>query len=136
MATFYQDAVKQIGTTEEIFHSLYVQEDKPKTSWWVHWVVNCLLALIKLLKSGRLDVNSLKLEAKHAIKELAEVQSELLVSKRERIDILQSGIQTTLKKELKSVEDKNIVSKSSDIKSSSAGVTKETQTTFAASYSV
>ena len=32
MATFYQDAVKQIGTTEEVFHSLYVQEDKPKTS--------------------------------------------------------------------------------------------------------
>ena len=92
--------------------------------------------MIKLLKSGRLDVNSLKLEAKHAIKELAEVQSALLVSKRERIDILQCGIQTTLKKELKSVEDKNIVSKSSDIKSSSAGVTKETQTTFDASYSV
>ena len=48
------------------------------------------------------EVDSLKSEAKHAIKELAEVQSELLVGKRDQIDILQSGIQTTLKKELKS----------------------------------
>ena len=65
-------------------------------------VVNCSVDLIKLLKSGCLELDSLKSEAKHAIKELAGVQSELLVSKREQIDILQSGIQTTLKNELKS----------------------------------
>ena len=51
-------------------------------------VVNCLQELIKLLKSGCLVLDSLKSEAKHAIKELAGVQSELLVSKREQIDIL------------------------------------------------
>ena len=120
MATFYQDAVKQIGTTEAVLHSLYKKlgrkdhidfteelvstngGTKKELSSFLFKFVNCSVNLIKSLKSGCLEVDSLKSEAKHAIKELAGVQSELLDSKREQIDILQSGIQTTLKNELKS----------------------------------
>ena len=75
---------------------------KKELSSFLFKFVNCSVNLIKSLKSGCLEVDSLKSEAKHAIKELAGVQSELLDSKREQIDILQSGIQTTLKNELKS----------------------------------
>ena len=122
MATFYQDAVKQIGTTEAVLHSLYKKlgrkdhidfteelvvvssngGTKKELSSFLFKIVYCSVNLIKSLKSGCLELDSLKSEAKHAKKELAGVQSELLVSKREQIDNLQSGIQITLKNELKS----------------------------------
>ena len=119
MATFYQNAVKQIRSTEAVFLSWYKKMGrkdhvqfteelvftnggtKKELSSFLFKVVNCSLDLMKLLKSGCLEVYSLKSEAKHAIKDLADVQSELLVSKREQIDIPQSGIQTTFKKKLK-----------------------------------
>ena len=75
---------------------------KKELSSFLFKIVNCSVNLTKLLKSGCLELDSLKSEAKHAMKELAGVQSELLVSKREQIDNLQSGIQITLKNELKS----------------------------------
>ena len=128
ISTFHQDAVKQIGTTEAAFHSLYKKMGrkdhvefteelvftkggtKKQLSSFLFKVVNRSLDLIKWVKSRCLEVDSLK----HAIKELAEVQSELLVSKREQTDIIQSGIQTTLKKELKSYSEavKNTIFKS------------------------
>ena len=120
MATFYQDAVKQIGTTEAVLHSLYkklgrkdhvefteelIEKNggtKKDISSFLFKIVNCSLDCIKLLKSGCLEVDGLKLEAKSAFKELAEVQSELLTNKREQIETLQTGIKTTLKTELRS----------------------------------
>ena len=120
MATFYQDAVKQIGSTEAILHSLYKKlgrkdhvefteelleksgGTKKEMASFLFKVVNCSLDCIKLLKTGCLEVDALKSEAKYAMKELADVQSELLTSKREQIVSLQSGIQKTLKTELKS----------------------------------
>ena len=53
-------------------------------------VVNCSLDLIKYFM---LEVESLKSEAEHTIKELADVHSESLVSKREQIHILTKIIQ-------------------------------------------
>ena len=54
------------------------------------------------MKSGCLEVDALKSESKNAIKELAEVQSELLQSKRDQIEYFQNGVQSTIKTELKS----------------------------------
>ena len=123
MATFYQDAVKQIGSTEAILHSLYKKlgrkdhiefteellersgGTKKEMASFLFKVVNCSLDCIKLLKTGCLEVDALKSEAKYAMKELADVQSELLTSKREQIESLQSGIQKTLKTELKLYSD-------------------------------
>ena len=122
MATFYQDAVNQIGSTESVLHSLYKkigQKDhvelteellerqlktKKELASFLFEVVNFSLDCIKLLKSGCLEVDALKSESKSAIKELAEVQSELLQSKRERdqIEYFQDGVQSTIKTELKS----------------------------------
>ena len=86
MATFYQDAVKQIGTTEAILHSLnkklgrkdhidFTEElvstnggTKKELSSFLFKVVNCSLDLIKLLKSGCLKLDSLKSEAEQANK--------------------------------------------------------------------
>ena len=65
-------------------------------------VVNCSIDCIKLMKSGCLEVDALKSESKNAIKELAEVQSELLQSKRDQIEYFQNGVQSTIKTELKS----------------------------------
>ena len=48
--------------------------------------MNCSLDSIKLLKSGCLEVDALKSESECAIKELAEVQSKLLHSKRDQIE--------------------------------------------------
>ena len=52
--------------------------------------------------SGCLEVDALKSESKSAIKELAEVQSELLQTKRDQIEYFQNGVQSTIKTELKS----------------------------------
>ena len=119
MATFYQDAVKQIGMTESVLHSLYKKigrkdhvlfteellENKGGTkkelASFLFKVVNCTLDCISILKSGCLEV-ALKSEARCAIKDLAEVQSELLDSKREQINALQASVQTTIKSEMKS----------------------------------
>ena len=57
---------------------------------------------IKLLKSECLEVDALKSESKGAIKELAEVQSELLQSKRNQIEYFQNGVQSMIKTEFKS----------------------------------
>ena len=120
MATFYQDAVNQIGSTESVLHSLYKKigrkdhvelteellekqlKTKKELASFLFRVVNCSLDCIKLLKSGCLEVDALKSESKSAIKELAEVQSELLQSKREQIEYFQNGVQSTIKTELKS----------------------------------
>ena len=120
MATFYQDAVKQIGSTEAVLHSLYKKlgrkdhvefteellekngGTKKEMASFLFKVVNCSLDCIKLLKAGCLEVDGLKTEARCALKELSDVQSELLTSKREQIESLQIGIQRTLKTELKS----------------------------------
>ena len=109
MATFYQDAVKQIGSTEAVLHSLYKKigrkdpvefteellenrgGTKKDLASFLFKVVNCSLDCIKILKSGCLEVDALKTESKCAIKDLAEVQSELLTSKREQIQALQNG---------------------------------------------
>ena len=95
MATFYQDAVKQIGTTEAALHSLYKKlgrkdhidfteelvstngGTKKELSSFLFKFVNCSVNLIKSLKSGCLEVDSLKSEAKHAIKELAGAGSRV-----------------------------------------------------------
>lgn len=123
MATFYQDAVKQIGMTEAVLHSLYKKigrkdhvlfteeliENKGGTkkelAAFLFKVVNCSLDCIKIMKSGCLEVDALKSEAKCAIKDLAEVQGELLHSKREQINALQASVQTTIKTEMKSYSD-------------------------------
>ena len=120
MATFYQDAVNQIGSTESVLHSLYKKigrkdhvelteellekqlRTKKELASFLFQIVNCSLDCIKLLKSGCLEVDALKSESKSAVKELAEVQSELLQSKREQIEYFQNGVQTTIKTELKS----------------------------------
>ena len=120
MATFYQDAVKQIGMTEGVLHSLYKKigrkdhvlfteellENKGGTkkelASFLFKVVNCSLDCIRIMKSGCLEVDALKSEAKCAIKDLAEVQSELLHNKREQINALQASVQTTIKSEMKS----------------------------------
>ena len=120
MATFYQDAVKQIGMTESVLHSLYKKigrkdhvpfteellENKGGTkkelASFLFQVVNCSLDCIRILKSGCLEVDALKSEARCAIKDLAEVQSELLHSKREQISALQASVHTTIKTEMKS----------------------------------
>ena len=120
MATFYQDAVNQIGSTESVLHSLYKKigrkdhvelteellekqlRTKKELASFLFQIVNCWLDCIKLLKSGCLEVDALKSESKSAVKELAEVQSELLQSKREQIEYFQNGVQTTIKTELKS----------------------------------
>ena len=101
MATFYQDAVKQIGMTEGVLHLLYKKigrkdhvqfteellenkgGNKKELASFLFKVVNCLLDCIKIMKIGCLEVNDLRSEGKCAIKDLAEVQSELLHSKRE-----------------------------------------------------
>ena len=120
MATFYQDAVKQIGSTEAVLHSLYKKigrkdhvefteellenrgGTKKDLASFLFKVVNCSLDCIKILKSGCLEVDALKTESKCAIKDLAELQSELLTSKREQIQALQNGIEKTIKTEMKS----------------------------------
>ena len=74
MATFYQDAVKQIGTTEAVFHSLYKKMGrkdhvefteelvftnggkKKELSSFLFKVFNCSQGFIKLLKSGCLEI--------------------------------------------------------------------------------
>ena len=114
MATFYQDAKKRIGSTEAVLHSLYKKvcrndhvefteellENRRGTEKYLasflFKVVNCSIDCIKILKSGCLEVDALKAESKCAIKDLAEVQSELLISKREQIEALQNGIQKTI----------------------------------------
>ena len=65
-------------------------------------VMNCSLDCIKMLKTGCLEVDALTSELKYAMKGLADVQSELLTSKREQIVSLQYSIQKTLKTELES----------------------------------
>ena len=120
MATFYQDAVNQIGSTESVLHSLYKKigrkdhvelteellerqlKTKKELASFLFKVVNCSLDCIKLLKIGCLEVDALKSESKSAVKELAEVQSELLQSKRDQIEYFQNGVQSTIKTELKS----------------------------------
>ena len=122
MAAFYQDAVNQIGRTESVLHSLYKKigrkdhiplseelvekcGNKKELASFLLKVVNCSLDCIKVLKSGCLEVDALKSEAKCAIKDLAEVQSELLQTKREQIELFQNGVQATIKTELKSYSD-------------------------------
>ena len=56
-------------------------------------IANYSLDCIKLLKSGCLQVDALKIEAKCTIKDPTEVHSELLHSKREQIEVLQTGKQ-------------------------------------------
>ena len=91
MAIFYQDAVKQIRSTEAILHSLCKrlgQKDheefteelleksggrKKEMASFLFKVVNCLLDCIKLLKTGCLEVDALKSVAKYVIKDLADV---------------------------------------------------------------
>ena len=68
--------------------------------------MNCSLDCIKVLKSGCLEVDALKSEAKCAIKHLAEVHSELLQTKRKQIELFQNGVQPTIKTELKQCRDK------------------------------
>ena len=78
MATFYQDAVRQIGSTESELHSLYkklgrkdhvefTQDLIEKTGGtrkemasFLFRIVNCTLDCLKLLKSGCLEVDVLK----------------------------------------------------------------------------
>ena len=123
MATFYQDALKQIGSTESVLHSLYKKlgrkdhvefteelierncGTKKDMASFLFKVVNCSLDCIKLLKSGCLEVDALKSEAKCAMKDLAEVQSELLQCKRDQIEFIQTGVQKTIKTEMKSYSD-------------------------------
>ena len=119
MATFYQDAVNQIGRTESVLHSLYKKigrkdhiplseelvekcGNKKELASFLLKVVNCSLDCIKFLKSSCLEVDALK---SCAIKDLAEVQSELLQTKREQIELFQNGVQATIKTELKSYSD-------------------------------
>ena len=120
MATFYQDAVNQIGCTESVLHSLYKKigrkdhvelteellekqlKTKKELASFLFKVVYCSLDCIKLLKSGCLEVDALKSESKSAIKDLAEVQSELLQCKRDQIEYFQNRVQSTIKTELKS----------------------------------
>ena len=102
--------------TEAVFHSSYnkigrkdhvefTEElvftnglTKKELSSFLFKVVNCSLDLIKLLKKKMFRGRFVET----CNQELAGVHSKLLVSKREQIDIIQLGIQTTLKKELKS----------------------------------
>ena len=120
MATFYQDAVRQIGSTESELHSFYkklgrkdhvefTQDLIEKTGGtrkemasFLFRIVNCTLDCVKLLKSGCLEVDALKTESKCAMKDLAEVQSELLQWKRDQIEFIQAGVQKTIKTEMKS----------------------------------
>ena len=120
MATFYQDAVRQIGSTESELHSFYkklgrkdhvefTQDLIEKTGGtrkemasFLFRIVNCTLDCIKLLKSGCLEVDALKTESKCAMKDLAEVQNELLQCKRDQIEFIQAGVQKTIKTEIKS----------------------------------
>ena len=128
MATFYQDAVRQVGMTEAVLHSLYKKigrkdhvlfteelldkgGTKKELVTFLFKIVNCSLDCVKLLKSGCLEVDALKSEAKCAHKDLAEVRGELLHSKREQINALQASVQTTIKTEMKSYSD--IVAKKS-----------------------
>ena len=82
MATFYQDAIKQIGSTEAVLHSLYKKigrkdhvefteellenrgGTKKDLASFLFKVVNCSLDSIKLLKSGCLEVDALKSECR------------------------------------------------------------------------
>ena len=124
MVTFYQDALKQIGSTESVLHSLYKKlgrkdhvefteelierncGTKKDMASFLFKVVNCYkLDCIKPLKSGCLEVDALKSEAKCAMKDLAEVQSELLKCKRDQIEFIQTGVQKTIKTEMKSYSD-------------------------------
>ena len=67
--------------------------------------VNIAQDCMKVLKSGCVEVDTLKSETKSAYKELAEVQKELLISKREQIEKVETGVQKTLKNEMKLYSD-------------------------------
>ena len=124
MATFYQDAMTHIEVAESVLHKLYKKlgkkgshailtpdliEQKGGTksdlSAFLFDVVNSTLDCVRVLKSGCLEVDALKSEAKTAYKDLAEIQQELLTSKREQIDMFQTGVQETLKNEIKTYSD-------------------------------
>ena len=124
MATFYQDATSNIQAAESALHKLYKKLGKKEphaelTAKLIEQrggtkidlaellfdLVNTTLDCVSVLKSGCLEVDVLKSEAKTAYKELADVQQELLTSKREQIEMFQTGVQKTLKNELKSYSD-------------------------------
>ena len=124
MATFYQDATSNIQAAESALHKLYKKLGKKEphaelTAKLIEQrggtkidlaellfdLVNTTLDCVSVLKSGCLEVDALKSEAKTAYKELADVQQELLTSKREQIEMFQTGVQKTLKNELKTYSD-------------------------------
>ena len=124
MTTFYRDATKHIGVAESVLHKLYRKlgkkephaeltadlieskgGNKPDLAKLVFELANVTLDCVKIIKSGCLEVDDLKSEAKNALKELAEVQQELLTSKREQIEAFQHDVQKTIKNEMKSYSD-------------------------------
>ena len=124
MTTFYRDATKHIGVAESVLHKLYKKlgkkephavltadlienkgGNKPDLAKFVFELVNVTLECVQVIKSGCLEVDCLKTEAKTALKDLAEVQQELLTSKREEIEAFQNGVQETIKSEMKSYSD-------------------------------
>jgi hypothetical protein len=68
-------------------------------------LVNTTLDCVRVLKSGCLEVDALKSEAKTAHMDLADIQQELLTSKREQIEMFKTGVQKTLKNEMKTYSD-------------------------------
>ena len=113
MATFYQDATRHVDAAESVLHKLYKKlgkkephaemtanliEQKGGTksdlAAFLFEVVNVTLDCVRVLKSGCLEVDALKSEAKTAYKELAEVQQELLT--KEEIEHFHTRMQKTL----------------------------------------
>jgi hypothetical protein len=68
-------------------------------------LVNTTLDCVRALKIGCLEVDALKSEAKTAYKDLATIQQELLTSKRGQIEMFQTGVQKSLKSEMKTYSD-------------------------------
>jgi hypothetical protein len=68
-------------------------------------LLNITLDCVRVLKSGCLEVDALKLEVKTAYKDLDNILQELLTSKREQIEMFQTGVQKTLTSEMKTHSD-------------------------------
>ena len=124
MATFCRDAMSRVEAAETVLHELYSVLGKKGSNFkltpdliekkggtkdelavFLFDFVNIAKDCMKLLKSGCVEVDALKSETKTAYKELAEVQKELLISKREQIEKVEIGVQKTLKNEMKLYSD-------------------------------
>ena len=124
MANFCQDAMSRVEAAEAVLHKLHLKlgnkgsnfkltpdliekkaGNKDELAVFLFDFVNIAQDCMNVLKRGCIEVDTLKSETKSAYKELAEVQKEVLISKREQIEKVEIGVQKTLKNEMKLYSD-------------------------------